>query len=186
MRHTLKTVQNMKALVDSRDNIIGDGTCHADYDVYDFAADGYDFIKSSVSLSETTESVYVYYRNTRNGNVACVRFSWHTCNAVRFGDVLEWTDKNEILYRLGLKGKKPVDDFKTGLSICFRDVKKIDADKYEQADLSISEMYKLGAGASLAEYKGKLAKGSRHLILSDTVKEYTEKVGVHYEYYDLI
>lgn len=175
----------MNALVDKRDNIIGDGTCHADYNVYDFAADGYDFIESSVIPSRTTESVYVYYRNIRNNNVACVRFSWHTCNNSEFGDVLTWTDTDEILYRLGLKRKKVVDDFETRLFIFFQDVKKVDADKYEEADLTIGEMYALGKGAPLTAYKGKLAKGSRHLILSDEVREYTDKIGSHYEYFNL-
>lgn len=173
----------MTALTDKRDNIIGDGTCHADYNVHDFAADGYDFIESSVSFSRTTESVYVYYRNTRNDNVACVRFSWHTCNNAEFGDVLTWTDTNEILCRLGLLKRKIVEDFETRLLIGFQDVKKIDADKYEEADLTIDEMYALGAGASLEAYKGKLAKGSRHLIFSNEVKEYTTKIGSHYEYF---
>lgn len=161
------------------------GGIHEDYDVIDFAARGYDYIEASVSKAETTESVYVYYRNTRNGKVACVRFSRHTCNAVKFGDVLEWSDTDEILYRLGLKGKKVVEDYSTRLFIDFRQVKKVDVDKYAEAPLMIQEMYALGADASLAAYKGKLAKGSRYLILGDSVKAYTTKIGSHYEYFGL-
>ena len=173
----------MKATTDRQGNPIGG--IHEDYDVIDFAAKGYDFIKASVSKAETTESVYVYYRNTCNGNVACVRFSRHTCNAVKFGDVLDWSDTDEILYRLGLKGKKVVDDFSTRLFIASQQVKKIDVGNYEEAPLTIQEMYALGAGASLADYKGKLAKGSRYLILGDSVKAYTYKSGSRYEYFEL-
>lgn len=114
-----------------------------------------------------------------------MRFSRHTCNAVKFGDVLEWSDKDEILYRLGMKGKKVVDDYSTRLFVDFRQVKKVDADKYEEAPLTIQEMYALGTDASLAPYNGKLAKGSRYLILGDSVKAITYKSGSHCEYFDL-
>ena len=171
-----------KALYDRFDNIVGDGSVHADYNVFDFSKLGYDFIESSVIKSEKTESVYVYYRNTQNDKIACVRFSWHTCNAVRFGDVLDFTDKDEILYRLGLKMRKKVDEFETRLSIGFQSVKKIDAHKYEESDLTIQEMYALGAGADISRHVGKLAKGSRYLILRGTVDSYERKIGFHYEY----
>lgn len=175
-------MKNNNATFDRLGNIVGDGRFHADYNVFDFSTLGYDFIESSVSKSETSESVYVYYRNTKNDKVACVRFSWHTCNAVRFGDVLDFTDKDEILYRLGLKTKKRIDEFKTRLVIYFQSVKKIDADKYEEAELTIQEMYALGAGADISQYVGKLAKGSRYLILCGVIEAREYKVGFHYEY----
>ena len=178
-------MKNNNAAFDRLGNIVGDGRFHADYNVFDFSTLGYDFIKSSVSKSETSESVYVYYRNTQNDKVACVRFSWHTCNAVRFGDVLDFTDKDEILYRLGLKTKKRIDEFKTRLAIGFQTVKKVDAHKYEEAELTIQEIYALGAGADISQYVGKLAKGSRYLILSKKINSYEDKVGFHYEYSEI-
>lgn len=55
-----------------------------------------------------------------------------------------------------------------------RQVAKKDIDKYEQAPLTIKELYELGANADLSKYKGKLAKDSNYLILSDEVKEFKE------------
>ena len=174
----------MNALQDKRDNFIGDGTYHVDYEVIDFKKLGYDYIKSEVSFSDTTESVYVYYINQKNNEVAVVRFSTHTCNAVKFGIVLEHAIEEEILYKLGIMKRKRVEDKETRLSITSQQVKKVDAYKYEEAPLTIQEMYALGAEADLSQYKGKLAKGSRYLILGDKVREFTDVVGAHYEYYN--
>ena len=174
----------MNALRDKRDNFIGDGTCHVDYEVVDFKKFGYDYIKYEVSFSDTTESVYVYYINKNNSKVAVVRFSTHTCNAVKFGDVLEHAIKEEILYKLGIMKRKRVEDKETRLFIESRQVKKVDADKYEEAPLTIQEMYALGADADLSQYRGKLAKDSRYLILGDKVNEITRVISAHYEYYN--
>ena len=78
-----------------------------------------------------------------------------------------------------------VDDFSTRLFIASQQVKKIDVGNYDEAPLTIQEMYALGAGASLADYKGKLAKGSRYMILGDSVKAITYKSGSHYKYFEL-
>ena len=80
--------------------------------------------------------------------------------------------------------RKRVEDKETYLSITSQQVKKVDAYKYEETPLTIQEMYALGADADLSQYKGKLAKGSRYLILGDKVREFTEVVGAHYEYYN--
>lgn len=168
---------------DRYDNVISNGTTHAIYNVYDFAADGYDFIESSVSFSNTSESVYVKYRNTRNLESVTIRFSWHISNDVEFGEVLTDTDTNEILYRLGVKGKRAINN--TRPSIMTQFLKKKDVAQYEEAPLTIQEMYALGIGADLSSYKGKVAKGSRHLIQGEKVEEIENNIGVSFEYYDI-
>lgn len=168
---------------DRYDNVISDGTIHAIYDVHNFAEDGYDFIESSVSLSNTSESVYVKYTNTRNLKSVSVRFSWHASNGVQFGDVLTHTDVNEILYRLGVKGKRIINN--TRPFIMTRFLKKKDVAQYEEAPLTIQEMYALGIGADLSSYKGKVAKGGRHLIQGDKVEEIENNIDVSFEYYDM-
>lgn len=168
---------------DRYDNVISDGTTHATYDVYDFASAGYDFIESSVSLSNTSESVYVTYRNTLNLKSVDVRFSWHTSNGVKFGDVLTYTDVNEILYRLGVKGKRVINNTRPFIMTQF--LKKKDVLQYEEAPLTIQEMYALGIGADLSSYKGKVAKGGRHLIQGEKIEEIENNIGVSFEYYDI-
>lgn len=160
-------------------NLIGDGKYHVDYDVYDFSEMGYDFIESNVSLSESTESVYVYYTNTKNHKIACVRFSWHNSNDSMFGDVLCFTDIYEILYRLDLAERTFVHDER--LFIGTQQIKKSELDKYEEAELTIREMYDLGEGADLSKYVGKRAKGSNYLVFSDQVKKFVLETG-QYKY----
>lgn len=164
-------------------NIIGNGNFHALYDVYDFAKDGYNFITSSVQKSNTSESVYVIYCNTRNYKKVTVRFSNHMSNSVLFGDELCKTDVNEILYRLGLKGKKIVN--RTRLYIYTKCIKKKEIGQYEEAELTIQEMYALGVGADLSAYKGKVAKGGRSLICGDKIEEVENNINVTVEYYDI-
>lgn len=172
----------MTTIKDRHDNVIGDGTTHAIYDVHDFASDGYEFIKSSVTFSNTTESVYVKYINTRNLESVTVRFSGHISNSVKFGDVLTHTDVNEILYQLGIKGKKVLNN--TRPFIITRCVKKKEISRYEEAPLTMQEIYALGVGADLSSYKGKVAKGSRCLIQGDKIEEIENNIGVNFEYFD--
>jgi len=159
--------------VDREGNSIGNGTFHADYNVYEF--EEYPQITNSVSKSETTESVYVTYYNKDNDKEAIVRFSNHVNNATIFGDQLNgnFTGKDEILYKLGLM--KRVFIPRKFIYIPNRAVKYKDVDQYPKADLTIKEMYALGAGADLSKYNGKIAKDSNYLILGDKVEEHTEK-----------
>jgi len=156
---------------DRQGNYIGDGSCHVDYTVINFSE--YPQISSSVSLSETTESVYVTYRNDENDKKITTRFSYHVNNAVAFGDQLNGfaAGKNEILYHLGLKTRTFIPD--TFLFINKRCVAKKDmeAGLYEFAELTIKEMYDLGKGADLSAYTGKIAKNSNYLILGSKVEE---------------
>lgn len=165
--------QVMKATEDRDSNFIGDGSFHADYEVKDFSQ--YTQIKVSVSKSATTESVYVTYENVDNSKSVCVRFSNHINTAMNLGDQLDGricSDK-EILYRLGLAER--VFTPKTRLSIRFRQVAKAQLTGYEEAALTIKDMYAMGAGADLSEFTGKIAKGSNYLILGDKVVEEVEK-----------
>lgn len=156
---------------DRNGNYIGDGGHHVYFRVEEFENKE---IKHSISKSETTESVYVtYYYNERS--IVC-RFSNHECNAVKFGDQLDGyiASTVEILYHLGLKTRIFVPN--TYLSICKIQVKKVDIPSYFESDLTIKEMYNLGAGADISEHKGKLAKGSNWLILDEKVHSCVETV----------
>lgn len=162
----------MTTKFDREGNIIGDGTFHADYAVLDLSSYG---VLSEVSKSDNSESVYIIYSCASTRKAITVRFSNHNNNAVKFGDQLNGyiTTADEILYRLGLKKAVFVPD--TYLYIPSQMVAKKNLRNYEEADLTIQEMYALGRDADISMYKGKIAKGGNYLILGDTVKEYERK-----------
>lgn len=168
----------MKALKDRKDNLIGDGTYHVEYHVIDL--DNYPQVSYTVDKSDTSESVYVRYSNAENGKSITVRFSWHENNAVKFGDQLNGytASENEILYRLGLKTRTFIPN--TFLAIAKRMVKKVEMKNYEEADLTIQEMYALGAGADISAHTGKLAKGSNWLIEGTEITEHEETRTDHF------
>lgn len=152
-------------------NYIGTDSSHTYYRVEDFS--DYPQISSSISKSDNTESVYVRYYNSDNGQSIVVRFSDHSNNATLFGDQLDWTaSREEILFHLGLATRTFIPD--TRLFIDSRQVSKKTLDQYQEAELTIGEMYELGAGADLSDYTGKLAKGSNYLIQGTQVKEFKD------------
>jgi hypothetical protein len=145
---------------------VGDGTHHVPYFVHDD-------IPHKVTFSEGSESVYVtYYEGEK---FISVRFSNHGNNAIKFGDELPGpiASKDEILYHLGLKKRTFVP--RKHLYIWSRMVKKTDVRNYEESELTIQEMYSLGAGADISAHTGKVAKGSSRLILGGIVEEVIEK-----------
>ena len=146
---------------------------HAEYYVADFPETD---IKSSVEFSDSSESVYVRYSSKKTGKSVTCRFSWHQSNAERFGDVLNgyWAGMDDILFRLGYKNRKFIPD--TQLVIISRKVAKKQLALYEEAPLTIREMYALGEGADLTQYVGKIAKGGNYLILGDKVEKSVIKV----------
>ena len=169
------------SVMDADGNMIGDGSIHRPYSIVDFS--GYPQISHSVSKSATTESVYVTYRNEETGDKAVVRFAGHNNNATRFGDQMVGWDgdspyakrnENELKYRLGLVDK----NIKYGTHIDMRSVSNADMEsgKYEEADITLAELYALPAETDISQYTGKLAKGSRELILGDVVKENRKKI----------
>jgi hypothetical protein len=164
-----------KVKTDRLGNYIGSADSHAFYDVLDFSA--YPEVEVRVNESQSTESVYVTYMNNRLLKSVTVRFSHHVCNAVEFGDMLDGNiaSRNEILYHLGLMSRTFKPD--SYLAIATRQISNKDLSKgiYEEAPLTIQEMYALGEGADLSQYEGKLAKGSRYLIESDVVKRLIHK-----------
>ena len=86
---------------DKEGNPIGDGKYTHDYSIYTFV--DYPQIVSSVSKSDTTESVYVTYFNKENNKQVTVRFSDHNDNGIRFGIYLPGgCNPKEILAKLGL------------------------------------------------------------------------------------
>lgn len=186
--------ENNKINTDRNGNFIGDGSIHNDYSISDFSK--YPQITHSVSKSNTTESVYVTYKNTENRKFVTLRFSGHNNNAVKFGDELngDTTSDNEILYRLGLKQRKFVPIKHKIIPTQQVSKKKIEDGSYQEADVTMQQLYDLPAGSDISEYKGKIAKDSNYLITGDKVQEYTEtdknafgdvtKVG-DYEYYDI-
>ena len=169
-------------LQDADGNVIGDGSHHRPYNIVDFSE--FPQISHSVNKSLSTESVYVTYRNEETGDKATVRFSGHNSNAVRFGDQMAgWDDdgsfiarqlENQLKYRLGLMDRKLV----YGTYIGTRSVSNADLEsgKYEEADITLRELYALPVGTDISQYTGKLARGSRELIEGEVVKENRNKV----------
>lgn len=162
----------MKARRDSNGNQIGNGTYHVEHHVIDLS--DYPQVSWEISKSDTTESVYVKYYNSDNGKEITVRFSFHDNNATRFGDQLNGNlaSSNEILFRLGLKTREFIPN--TFLWVMKKKVRRIDCHLYEESELTIQEMYALGAGADISAYTGKLAKGSGWLIQGTEVIEMEE------------
>jgi len=157
---------------DRFDNMIGSAEFHSAYSVEDFS--DYPQIYASVNKSETTESVYVSYYNSDNGERVTVRFSNHMNNATLFGDQLSWDAPiDQILYRLGLATREFFPESKLFINRRQVSIKKLN--QYEEASLTIQEMYELGAGADLSEFTGKLAKGSVELILGTSVESFVSK-----------
>lgn len=153
---------------DRNGNYIGDGSYNVEYKVFDMP----EGVEVKVSKSDTTESVYVYYIYQEER--VTVRFSQHENNAVKLGVQLNGNicTRDEVLALLGLKKRTFVPN--TYLSIYFTTVSKKNAVSYEEAPLTIQEMYALGEGADLTEYVGKLAKNSRYLIQGDKVRKVIE------------
>ena len=148
-------------------NLIGSNSETTTYRVEDFSS--FPQISSSISKSATTESVYVRYYNGENGQSITVRFSDHANNATLLGEQLDWTaTREEILFQLGLATRTFIPA--TRLFIDTRQVSKKTLNQYEEAELTIAEMYELGAGADLSAYTGKVAKGSNYLIQATEVK----------------
>ena len=154
---------------DRAGNTIGNGSYHVKHDVMELGHG----IVTMVEMSQTTESVYVHYTHIENGTRATVRFSNHENNAVKFGDQLDqFATGNEILFKLGLIKRTFVPNVR--LMINSRQVKKIEMETYQVADLTIQEMYALGAGANLSAFTGKLAKDSNLLIIGEEVISFEE------------
>lgn len=164
--------RNKSVKTDRNGNFIGDGSFHATYDVIDFSKE-YPQIKSRVSKSNTTESVYVTYSSGLKS--ITLRFSNHENNAVKFGDQLNGyiASKDEILYHLGLKKRVFIPD--TRLSVPYQQIKQKEVKNYEQAPLTIQEIYSLGEGADISKYKGKIAKNSNYLITGDKIEKFEVK-----------
>lgn len=156
------------ARTDRSGNYIGDGNWHVRHNVETF--DEYPQIKSSVSESATTESVYVTYRNTENGKSIRVRFSNHENNATKFGDELDGNlaSRAEILYHLGLRKREfvpLVEAYIPSRQVSRKDLKN---GTYPESEYTIQEMYdKIRKGESIADEVGKVSKGSNYLILGD-------------------
>lgn len=164
------------------------GDWHAEHKVFDYSE--YPEISHNVQKSSNTESVYVAYfvnKNQENEGKAVVRFSHHLSNAIKFGDAIDGksTDaKDEVLYRLGLIGRewKPY----VVPMIAHRAVKKSQLANYKIANLTLDEIKKLGIGADISEYKGKIAKNSNQLIEGDIVFDRNARDGGQRGYYQYI
>lgn len=161
----------MKITTDREGNPIGNGNYHCEYSIEEFNNSS---IISNVSLSETTESVYVTYTNINNDKKITVRFSDHINNSVQFGDQLDglFTTRNEILYHLGLKQRKFIP--LTRLCMNTQQISKKKMSNFEMSNLTISQIYAFGAGADISAHTGKLAKDSNYLILGSKIEELEE------------
>jgi len=155
------------ARTDRSGNPILDGTWNIEPTIFNFPE--FPQVSNSISNSATTETTYVTYSNIENGKSITVRFSLHENNATKFGDQLDgnFATKDEVLFALGLVGRIFVPE--TFLFISKQMVKKADMANYQEAELTINEMYDLGENADLTNFVGKLAKGSNWLIQGNTI-----------------
>lgn len=149
---------------DRSGNMIGNGYFHTSYSVIE-----HEGVSHEVSKSETTESVYVKYYS-EHGTVT-VRFSNHENNAVKFGDQLDGNTvtKMELLAHLGLAKRTFIP--KVVKNVPNHQIKRREVCNYEEADLTIQEMYELPVGSDLTKYVGKVAKGSNRVIDGPEVLE---------------
>jgi hypothetical protein len=155
---------------DRNGNLIGDGSFHTDFKVLEFSNPG---ISSTVSKSETTESVYVTYKY-EDRSITC-RFSIHENNAVKFGDQLDgyFASEKEILFHLGLAQRVFVPQ--TYLSHGLSSIKMSTVLNYEVADITRQELFKLPEGADISQYTGKVLKGTNNIVNSKIVERFERK-----------
>ena len=164
----------MKATIDKHDNPIGDGTFHCRYNVIDLTSYG---VRSTISFSGTTESVYVTYINDNNSKRITARFSYHINNAVKYGDQLNGfiATEDEILFHLGLKTRTFKPDIILQLGRNAVKAKKIN--EYKSCGLTLSELFALGDGADISMYVGMLIEGTDKVITSSKITSYEGKYG---------
>lgn len=131
-------INRTKPRFDKYGNMIGDGTWHAPYTVYDIP--GTDV---SISPSLSSESVYVTYR-TPDGKSSTDRFSTHFSNS---------GEKNEkdILSELGMVRSEPRYEKK----LSGRNVKKREIEFYPSSGKTYDEILSLPED-EMPKYKGML------------------------------
>lgn len=152
----------MKA--DRNGNMIGNGYFHTSYSVIE-----HEGVSHEINKSQTTETVYVKYYS-EHGSIT-VRFSNHENNAVKFGDQLDGNTvtKMELLAHLGLMKRTFIPHVSKSVPTTQIKMKKVK--DYEQADLTIQEMYELPVGTDLSKYVGKVAKSSNYRIDGNKITE---------------
>ncbi|MDR2594541.1 MAG: hypothetical protein LBC87_07215 [Fibromonadaceae bacterium] len=162
----------MEAKFDKKGNAIGDGKHHIKPIVLQFP--NHPEIKSEVGFSQSSESSYVYYTNKNNGKRISVRFSMHENNAVKFGDQLNGylATEDEILFHLGFKKRTFIPAVE--LSIAHNQVSLKKLDKYEMLSETLADLFKLGAGADLSNYYGKVTADLK-LITGKRVNSYKKE-----------
>lgn len=168
---------------DINGQLIGGYESETSYHIEDF---GDLPIAYDVEKAISTESVYVRYWRTddRDREKVTVRFSWHTCNGIRFGLYVDGESKdarNEILYRLGFKKRRIVPIYTTSVGKEFVGKKRIK--QFVECDKTIEEIESLPEGADLSDCCGKLAKGTNILIKNDHVRR-VQTAYNRAEYYD--
>ena len=164
----------MKAKTDKYDNPIGEASFHCRYNVIDLTSYG---IRSTVSFSDTTESIYVTYINDNNSKRITARFSYHINNAVRYGDQLNGflANEDEILFHLGLKTRTFKPDVVLQLGRNAVKAKKIH--EYKSCGLTLAELFDLGDGADISMYLGMLIEGTDKVITSSKITSCEGKYG---------
>lgn len=180
-----------KTKADRYGSPIGDGTWHADYEVFDLSAYG---IRSAVTLSNTSESVYVSYIKGEglDAKEVEVRYSNH-CNGLGF----EGYDNGRKTMMRGIYGN---DDTRKEILALFgylrcvfvpdkkkfirgRNVGKKSIGDYEAADVTLDELLALDEGSDISVYTGKIAKGGNWLIEGSVVETREETTG-KYVYFE--
>lgn len=154
---------------------IGDGTYHVHYDIIDF---GDLPISYRVEEAISSESVYVTYIRDDNHEYAKVRFSNHTCNDIRFGEVIDgrWSDaRNLVLVKLGFMRIVKTPRYAKHIAFNSASLKKIKSGAIELLPTTFGDLYdSVNIGDSLDGYVGKAVdKGGKPVVIVS--KEVTKK-----------
>lgn len=155
-------------MTDRYDNqILTPGSCY--YKVMDLSKYG---VTSSVSESQSSESIYVYY--SYGIERVAVRFSLHMNNAVQFGDQLDGNTATEIevLHRLGLAKRTFIPLVRKWISK--ESVSKKVAKTLPECQLTLKELYELPVGTDISMYRGMVVKNTTFRLCADTVQEVAE------------
>ena len=162
----------MKERYDINGMQIGDGSWHNPHTIFDF---GELPVTAHVEKSVATESVYVTYTRTDISDIkAKVRFSNHTCNDIRYGEVIDGNlseAREHVLVKLGFMRVVKTPRFAKHIAFNSVALKKIKTGAVELLPISIDELYdKVNVGESLEDYFGKaVMKNGQPVVITSKI-----------------
>ncbi|MDE7392880.1 MAG: hypothetical protein K2M80_00185 [Muribaculaceae bacterium] len=161
----------MATRYDINGSAIGDGTWHVDYTIFDF---GTLPISARVEEAISSESVYVTYIRDDSHEYVKVRFSNHTCNDIRFCEVIDgrWSDARElVLVKLGFMRIVKTPRYAKHIAFNAASLKKIKSGAIEMLPMTYSDLYdSVNIGDSLESYAGKAVnKDGKPVVITSAV-----------------